>query len=62
MNDKVVILSQAYATCPYCDDTAWEILLDGLNFEFEHIIGFRCYQCGYDVDVKIRHDNEPPSP
>ena len=62
MTDKVVILSQAYATCPECDDTVWEILLGKLNFEFENIIGFRCYQCGYDVLVKITHNNESPSP
>lgn len=49
---SVTKLHDALATCPECKSTEWKIMLDQFGFKWEHIKGFRCTLCGFEVIIK----------
>ena len=50
--NKVEVLHKIYTQCPECGKAEWWILLDKTGFEFEHIVAFKCVECGYEVIIK----------
>lgn len=50
--NKVEVLHKIYTQCPECGEAEWWIVLDKTGFEFEHIVAFKCVECGYEVIIK----------
>lgn len=38
--------------CPNCGDTAWNLLLPAEGLTYLDVSGYRCYECGYEVEIE----------